>query len=124
MYHTNRVVIRYYRKTSRLRALYDGTIHNTAQLEGILNALGAKDPLQEPEPTLLSPTPVASELHIPCPEYMVASILCHFGSRKARRYRVLWADGAETVEPRENLVDIVDGEEVVNEKLLIYLQSQ
>ena len=123
MYHTNRVVIRYYRKTSRLRALYDGTIHNTAQLEGILDALGARDPLEEPEPTLVPPSPLAPELPSPS-EYLVASILCHFGSRKARRYRVLWANGEETVEPRECLVDIIDGEEVVNEKLLLYLQSQ
>ena len=110
-----------------MRALYNGKIQNSAQLQGIIDGIAKpKNPLftdpSQAQPQRLAPD--SGDNSIPCAEQEVASILCHFGSAKARRYRVLWADGDETVERRENFVDLVDGEEVVNEKLQIYLDSQ
>jgi hypothetical protein len=55
-------------------------------------------------------------------ELVVKEILGHEGKGRGRKYKVLWEDGSESMEPRKQLVDKeVGGEEVVNEQLLAYL---
>lgn len=53
-------------------------------------------------------------------EEVVVCIEGHHGNGARRRYHVLWANGDTTEEMKENLVDIVNGEEIVNEELLKY----
>jgi len=55
-------------------------------------------------------------------EHRVRDIIGHKGKGNTRRYQVVWEDGDETWEPREQLVDEVGGEEVLNEALERYYQ--
>jgi len=107
---TTQVVIRYYSRTSRLRAFYTG------QVDDVVSHSEEAQSLLSEEPPIVSD----SILSLDAPEQVVDSIICHFGSSNARRYRVRWADGDETIEPLENLVDTVDDEEIVNIKLEEY----
>jgi hypothetical protein len=53
-------------------------------------------------------------------EWVVAAINGHHGRGARRRYHVLWVGGATTEEPMQNLIDVENGEEVINEELLKY----
>ena len=53
-------------------------------------------------------------------EWLVKDILGHEGKGRGRKYRVLWATGEVTLEPRKSLVDSVNGEETPNEALQKY----
>jgi hypothetical protein len=54
-------------------------------------------------------------------EHRIEDVVEHAGKGRGRKYRVVWADGAESWEPRKNLVDKAeDGTETVAEPLLRY----
>jgi RNase H-like domain found in reverse transcriptase/Reverse transcriptase (RNA-dependent DNA polymerase)/Integrase zinc binding domain len=54
-------------------------------------------------------------------EMIVKQILGHSGKGRGRKYRVLWEDGSESMEPRKQLVDKdPDGEETINAELEAY----
>jgi hypothetical protein len=109
---TTSIVIRYYRSTARLRASYTGRIED------------AKPQSVSPEEADVEDLVEAEQVGEPVvPEQVPVDILCHRGTGRSRRFRVLWADGDETIEPFENLVDLVDGEEIVNERLECYCKE-
>lgn len=56
------------------------------------------------------------------PEVVVDRILKHTQTAEGIRYHVLWVDGDDTRELLSQFIDIEDGEEVINEKLLHYRQ--
>jgi hypothetical protein len=123
-FKTTEVCFRYYHRSTRLRAFYTGQIEDVAREN---RTAIQNDPVQMPnvssgDSRLLSGSNESSQPEVQL-EAVVESILCHFGSGKSRRYRVLWAEGDETEEPESNLMDVVDGEEVLNEKLMLYCST-
>ena len=53
-------------------------------------------------------------------EYIVKEILAHRNKGRAREFHVLWDTGVSTWEKRSNLVDTINGEEIVNDALVKY----
>jgi hypothetical protein len=58
------------------------------------------------------------------PEFEVADVIDHAGHGRGRKFRVKWHDGSLTWEPRKNLVDKVDGEEIPVAPFKAYLDRQ
>jgi len=57
-------------------------------------------------------------------EWVVADVIDHSGHGRGRKYRVKWSDGSLTWEPRKNLVDIVNKEEIPVAPFKAYLDRQ
>ena len=139
--------MRYHRTTQRLRCHYIGRLIevNSASDHQIIRCAPSSFPLSLPtphapfsqaglEPQDPEPATAASDIMTvdnsteqdgssSNGEEEVAEVICHFGKGSRLRYRVLWARGDETIEPPENLIDIIDGEQIINEALQIYLQE-
>ena len=54
------------------------------------------------------------------PEWVVKDILAHRGKGRAREFQVIWQTGERTWEKRKELVDIINGEEIVVDALQRY----
>ena len=55
-------------------------------------------------------------------EFVVKDVIAHRHKGRAREFLVMWDTGTSTWEKRKNLVDTINGEEIVNAELVKYYQ--
>lgn len=82
--------------------------------------LGTRHPIQSVRNLAVFKGPVPGKE----PEFEVADVIDHAGHGRGRKFRVKWLDGSTTWEPRRNLVDKVNGEEIPVAPLKAYLDRQ